>query len=153
MTVTVDGVTYDLAVGEIGIPGFEVTFPTVCNPNLMQTGWFSVIAAVVVANGELAEPQTVLILSVLPTEEAAMAVGSPIIHVLFTLAHEGDSGDRDLTYALNDELHLFNEPDTAVEGDLGSWTIDGNRIRGQVTVFEYDQKRDFFALPFDATCP
>lgn len=149
--VIVAGVTYELVTGEVKIPGSAATFPTSCEPSFF--GAFAVLAAIATDEGELAaDPQTGLTLIVFPSEEAAAAADSRVISFRLTVRHADGSTEEDLTYAsYNDEA--LEIQDIVFEGDPGSWTIDGNRVYGEVAVYEYDHVREFFTASFDITCP
>lgn len=147
---TVEGVEYRFSVAEdIAVGTTGAFFPTACEPNLFGAGLFQVVATAVDEAGTRAEPNVNLTL-VLPHD----GVGTPDMPPEFDL-FVGPSADSplQLDYVLATEDGLAGVGGPAFEGDLGSWTVDGNRITGEVTTFEGDHLREFFTVTFDVTCP
>lgn len=150
VVATVDGVEYRLSVSDdVAVGDTGSFFPTRCEPNSFGAGIFWVVATAVDENGVRAEPNVNLVVN-LPHE----GHGSPDMQAEFELfvASSGDS-PLQLSYVLANEEGLTGVGAPPYEGELGSWTVDGNRITGEVTVFEGDHLREFFTAGFDITCP
>lgn len=145
--VTVDGTEYLLSVGDdIAVADTGSTFPTRCEPDYFGAGMFWVVATAVDENGVRAEPNVNLTLN-LPHD----AGGSDQEFELFVAASASSPLQLDYVLATEDGLAGLGGP--AFDGELGFWTVDGNRISGEVTVFEGDHLREFFTATFDITCP
>lgn len=137
VTVTVDGTTYELS---------PTGFNTRCDPDFFGTGQFWVVAAAFDEDGEFADPQISLNLSLYP-------MGQADDELEFELGYRpSDDSSQTLDYVLaTQESVVFQAGE--FDGDLGSWTIEGNRIHGEVTVWESDHIREYFTATFDITCP
>jgi hypothetical protein len=133
--VTIDGITYELSVE---------TVATACQPNLFNTGLFQVVARAM--GGPY--PGSVLDFQLFATTDAAAAAGEELN---LTFKTKATDGDLDYVLATEESLAMVSGP--AFDGDLGSWTIDGRRIYGEVAVFESDHRREFTTATFDVTCP
>lgn len=150
IAVTVDGVDYRFSVADdISAGNTGTFFPTRCEPNNFGAGLFWVVATAVDESGARAEPNINLTL-VLP-HDGQGAADTPPEFELF-VASTADS-PLQLDYVLATEDGLAGVGGPAYDGDLGSWTVDGSRITGEVTVFEGDHVREFFTATFDITCP
>lgn len=147
VTVSVDGTEYQLSVADdIQVAG--VNFPTRCEPNFFGTGMFWVIAVAVDESGARAtDPEVGLSLGMFPTAEDAAAADEELE---FTLDIDTPNDSFEYTIATHSSV-VFQTGEFT--GDLGSWTIDGNRIYGEITVYEYDHVREYFTATFDVTCP
>ena len=141
VTVTIDGTTYELSVSD------DVGFPTRCEPDFFGTGQFWVIAVALDEDGARStDPQVGLSLELFPMDRAADDLGFDL-----SVRVPGDSS-QSLEYLLaTDDSVVFQAGE--FDGDLGSWTIDGNRIHGEVAVYEYDHIREYSTATFDITCP
>lgn len=147
-SIVVDGVEYSLSVADdIAVGGTGAFFPTRCEPDVFGSGLFSVVATAVDDTGARAEPAVTLSL-VLPHDGAGSADAPPELG----LSVEGE-GASALDYVLATDDGLAGVAGPPLEGELGTWSVDGNRITGEVTVFESDHERDFTTATFDITCP
>lgn len=134
-TVTIDGTTYELSTGD------DIGYVTRCEANYFGGGIFWVIATAVDDSGARAVPN---------------------VNLELNLPHQPNP-DSDLEFKLTDDAgpfeYLIATDDAVVfqagefDGDLGSWTVEGNRITGEITVYEYDHVREYFTATFDVTCP
>ncbi len=151
-TVTIDGTTYELSTrNDIPIGVGSVMVPTRCEPDFFGRGQFWVIAVAIDADGNQAVPQVSLELSLFPTIEDAEAADEALEFNLQVDPPDG-SAEEEFDYLIaNDEQLTLQNVNFA--GDLGSWSIEGNRIYGEVAVYEYDHVREFFTATFDITCP
>jgi hypothetical protein len=148
--VTVDGTEYRLSAAE-GITVGGAPFPSRCETNYFGTGMFWVVATAVDDNmARTVDPEVNLSLTLFPTVEAAEAADQDLEFELKVRSPSDSSQTRDYLIATDDSV-VFQAGE--YEGDLGSWTIDGNRIHGEITVYEYDHIREYFTATFDITCP
>lgn len=152
-TVTIDGTTYELSMrDDIAIPGTGTNFPTQCVPNFFGSGQFVAGGVAVDENGDMdLDPQVGFGLRLFPTVEAAEASGRELTFGLNYSVPDGSSG-QDLDYVMANSESLVLQGIT-FDGDVGSWTIEGNRIHGEIVVYEYDHIREYFTATFDVTCP
>jgi hypothetical protein len=150
VVVIVGGVEYRLSVADdVAVGGTGTFFPTRCAPNSFGAGMFWVVATAVDESGARAEPNVNLSLS-LPHDGQGTADMPPEFELFVASTAESP---LQLDYVLATEDGLAGIGGPAFEGDLGSWTVDGNRVAGEVTVFEGDHLREFFTATFDVVCP
>lgn len=143
ITLTVDGTSYELSVAkDIPVGQTGVNVPTRCEPNFFGAGRFWVIAVAVDESGARLEPPVTLTLD-LPHDPAAG--GDPAEFEV-----DDDSGPFEYLIATDDSV-VFQAGEYT--GDVGSWTVEGNRIYGEITVYEYDHVREYVTATFDITCP
>lgn len=152
VTVTIDGTTYQLSTrDDIPTGAGSIMFPTTCEPNFFGRGQFWVIAVAIDADGNRAVPNVSLELSMFATIQDAEDADETLEFNLQVDPPDG-SADEEFDYIIaTDEQVAFQNVN--FEGDLGTWTIEGNRIYGEIAVYEYDHVREFFTATFDITCP
>lgn len=136
ITLTVDGTSYEMSVSD------DLDFPTRCEPNFFGAGRFWVIAIGVDEDGARKDPASGLILD-LPHDPSAG--GDPAEFKV-----EDQAGPFEYLIATDDSV-VFQAGEYT--GDVGSWTVEGNRIYGEITVYEYDHVREYVTATFDITCP
>ena len=140
--VSIDGTEYRFSLGEVTLGGIDSSFPTRCEPDFMGSGILTVVATAADDDGVRIEPNVNLAMT-LPLDSSSPDGAE------FEVSDDASS----LAYVLANDEGLLGAGSPGFDGELGSWTVDGDRITGEVTVFESDHVREFFTATFDITCP
>lgn len=127
VNLEIDGIRYELSVRDdipiAGVP--DTTFPTRCSPSSFGAFW--VIAVELDTDGTYLEEGWQLGIKMYPS---------------------GEIEERGFAFE-NDEVDVRWWLD---QDDPGSWTVSGNRIQGEVNIYDSNGNQDPTVAKFDVTC-